>query len=256
MNTKDRNEKEKQATKVLYIAVGSMLVVMAVIVVLSSALSRGRTPTPAETTDTPEITLTTPDTDADRTPVITDTQRTDGVVTLPTAADTDDKAVDAPSVPSGDVAPTLSSPVGAGVLSREHSGRDLVYSSTMEDYRAHVGIDVNAALGEKVYATAVGTVADVWYDAMMGRCVRVEHNGGLETIYKNLREELCEGIGIGSSLLVGDAIGYVGESAMVELAQEPHLHFEAKLNGKYIDPVSIMSDKAKSALSADNTYEG
>ena len=126
----------------------------------------------------------------------------------------------------------------------------------MEDYRAHVGIDVNAALGEKVYATAVGTVADVWYDAMMGRCVRVEHNGGLETIYKNLREELCEGIGIGSSLLVGDAIGYVGESAMVELAQEPHLHFEAKLNGKYIDPVSIMSDKAKSALSADNTYEG
>lgn len=255
MNTKDRNEKEKQATKVLYIAVGSMLVVMALIVTLSSVLSRTRKPTPSETTDTPNTLLTTPDTQTDRDPDI-ETDRTDVPVTLPTAADTDDKQADAPAPPAENVVPTLSSPVAAGVLSREHSGRELVYSSTMEDYRAHVGIDVNAALGECVYATAVGTVADVWYDAMMGRCVRVEHNGGLETIYKNLAEDLCEGIGIGSSLLPGDMIGYIGESAMIELAQEPHLHFEAKVNGKSIDPMSIMSDKAKGALSADNSYEG
>ena len=256
MNTKERNEKEKQATKVLYIAVAAMLVVMAVIVTLSSILSRVERPTPAITTDSEQNTTATPDTDGSRAPTTQASKPDSPTVTLPVVAETDDVEADVTQKPPVDSVPTLSSPVASGVLSREHSGRDLVYSSTMEDYRAHVGIDVNSALGEKVYACAVGTITDVWYDAMMGRCVKVEHNGGLELIYKNMAEELCEGVGIGSSLLAGDAIGYVGEGAMIELAQEPHLHLEAKVDGKYVDPMTLMSDAAKTSLmQSDTGYE-
>ena len=254
MNIKEKIEKEKQATKILYIAVGAMLVVMAVIVLLSSALARRERPVSAVTTDDGGVVTKAPDTETHRQDAVTQRPSTDSsVVTLPTAADGDE---DYPTPPPASQVPTLSSPVGEGMIIKEHSGKDLVYSSTMEDYRAHTGIDVSASLGDKVYACAVGTITDVWYDAMMGRCVKIEHNGGLETIYKNLREELSEGIGIGSSLLAGDVIGYVGESAMIELAEEPHVHFEARIDGKYVDPVSLMSDEAKSSLSEDKGYEG
>lgn len=256
MNTKERNEKEKQATRVLYISVAAMLVVMAVIVTLSSILSRVERPAPVTTTDDGKTTTAAPDTEGSRAPTTQAGAPDYPEVTLPVAADGEDEEADAPYTPPIDTVPTLSAPVQSGVLSREHSGRDLVYSSTMEDYRAHIGIDVNAALGDKVYACAVGTITDVWYDAMMGRCVKVEHNGGLELIYRNMAEELCEGVGIGSSLLVGDAIGYVGESAMIELAQEPHLHLEAKVDGKYVDPMTLMSDAAKTSLmQSDTGYE-
>ena len=257
MTTKQKNEKEKQATRVLYLAVAAMLVVMAVIVMLSSVLSniandpnapgtQTGTDTGAPTPDTrvpdrqtaPSTDVFSPDTPSDSLPVIADG---DG---------------DEPTTPPSVSVPTLSVPVD-GYLAHPYSDSVLVYSSTMEDYRTHMGVDINASLGDRVYAAADGTVTDVWYDPMMGCCVKVEHAGGLECIYRNLAEDLCEGIGVGSSVLTGDAIGYVGESAMIELAQEPHLHLETKLNGKYTAPMSLMSDRARATLTQqDTSYEG
>ncbi len=257
MTTKQKNEKEKQATRVLYLAVAAMLVVMAVIVMLSSVLSNiAKDPSVTDTgtgtaagTDAPS----TDSSDRQSSPSADVFSPDEPDDSLPVIADggEDDQA----PPPSANV-PTLSVPVD-GILAHPFSDSVLVYSSTMEDYRTHMGIDINATLGEKVYAAADGTITDVWYDPMMGCCVKVEHAGGLECIYRNLAEELCEGIGVGSSLLTGDAIGYVGESAIIELVQEPHLHFEAKLNGKHTDPMSLMSAKAKATLmEQDTSYEG
>ena len=116
MNTKDRKEKEKQATKVLYMAVAGMLVVMALIVTLSSVLSRTRKPTLPDTTLPAETVHTTPDTEADRAPD-TETDFSDSAVTLPTAADTDEHQANVQTPPSASVVPTLSSPVSEGGLS-------------------------------------------------------------------------------------------------------------------------------------------
>ncbi len=262
MNTKQKNEKEKQATRVLYVSVAAMLLVMAVIVMLSSMLSGMSSPSPSDTekdTDSPSSVYFPEEQTAPMTESLSPNNTPD---TLPVIADKEDgedadgdAQVINPAPPAADAVPTLSAPAD-GILSHSYSDSVLVYSPTMEDYRTHLGIDINAALGDKVYAAAAGVVADVWFDPMMGRCVRVEHNGGLETVYKNIAEELCEGIGVGSSLLAGDAIGYVGESGMTEIAQEPHLHFEAKINGKYVDPMSLMSKKAKATLTEDTSYEG
>ena len=70
----------------------------------------------------------------------------------------------------------------------------------------------------------------------MGTSVSIEHSGNAVSIYKNLAPEVAEGIIIGASVKCGDTIGAVGESAMNELAEEPHLHYEMKINGKHIDP--------------------
>jgi phosphocarrier protein len=53
----------------------------------------------------------------------------------------------------------------------------------------------------------------------------------------------------------GDTVGYIGESSMVEIAQEPHLHFEAQLNGKYVNPEDYLSSEAKASLLQDTSYE-
>ena len=64
----------------------------------------------------------------------------------------------------------------------------------------------------------------------------MEHQGNAISIYKNLDPEVADGIIIGASVSTGDVIGAVGESAMNELAEEPHLHYEMKIDGKHVDP--------------------
>lgn len=243
MNIKQKSEKEKQANKVLYISVGAMLAVMALIITLSTVLSRGNSGDEIST-DTAAVSDT----------AAPDTEKRPPVDTLPTITpDTqkDPEPEDKPTV-APETAPTLSLPVD-GVMSLHFSDKTLIYSSTMEDYRTHLGIDISAALGDRVHAPAAGVVSDVYTDPLMGKCVKIEHKGGLETIYKNLAPELASGIDIGSSVKLGDVIGYVGESAMIEIAEEPHLHFEAKKNGKYVDPLTCMSDAAKSALEREDS---
>ena len=48
-----------------------------------------------------------------------------------------------------------------------------VYSLTMNDYRAHTGIDIAASLGSEVVAASSGIVCRVWSDPMMGQSVTI-----------------------------------------------------------------------------------
>ena len=82
---------------------------------------------------------------------------------------------------------------------------------------AHVSLEqpFQPALGDD------GTVAQIWDDVRMGRCVAVKHSGEAYTIYKNLTAEHPSGIVVGATVKAGDVIGTVGESAMVEIAEEP-----------------------------------
>ena len=101
-----------------------------------------------------------------------------------------------------------------------------VFSETMGDYRVHLGVDILSAENSPVYATADGTVTQIWEDVRMGHCIAIQHSGNAVSIYKNLAEELPEGIVEGASVKSGQQIASVGSSAMVEIADEPHLHFE------------------------------
>ena len=111
----------------------------------------------------------------------------------------------------------------------------LVYSKTMRDYRTHSGIDISAELGSKVVCYADGVISEISDDAFMGKTVKVTHEYGLTSVYQNLSDELPEAIKVGKEIKAGDIIGAVGETAIAESADDPHVHFELLLEGKPID---------------------
>ena len=130
-----------------------------------------------------------------------------------------------------------------------------VFSNTMKDYRVHLGVDINTEQNAAVNAAADGTVSQIWEDALMGYCIAVIHSGDACTVYKNLAETLPEGIEEGAAVKAGQTIGYVGESAMVEIAEEPHLHFEMTVNGIAVDPLTYFEEEAVATLAKDESFE-
>ena len=141
-------------------------------------------------------------------------------------------------VPVPDI-PKWSSPV-EGYVFKQHSTDALVYALTRGDYRVHKGIDISAPTGSEVKACLDGTIENVYYDPMMGYCVTVSHRDGMLSHYKNLGEELPTNVVEGQKVKSGEVIGYVGESAIVEFSDEPHLHFELETNGKSENPLDYL----------------
>ena len=89
----------------------------------------------------------------------------------------------------------------------------------------------------------------------MGWCVAVSHSGGAMSYYKNLDEALAEGIKEGASVKSGQLLGAIGDSAMIEVAQEPHLHFELTVGGIQVDPLEYFDDEVLASLTTDAPVE-
>ena len=150
--------------------------------------------------------------------------------------------------------PELSSPV-SGKLAKAHSVDVQVFSETMKDYRVHLGIDIITEADAQVFAAADGTVSKIWQDPMMGWCIALSHNGECVTVYKNLAKELAEGLAEGTAIKKGQLLGQVGDSAILELADEPHLHMEMTVKGLQVDPMDYFSQAVIASLSKDTAFE-
>ena len=158
-----------------------------------------------------------------------------------------------PTISETDTLPEFSLPVD-GEISFDFSDSVPVFSPTMDDWRTHLGVDVLAELGSEVFAVADGTVTNVWDDPFMGTCVSIEHSGNAVSIYKNLAKDVGDGIVIGCSVKAGDVIGSVGETAMNEIAQEPHLHFEMTVKGETVDPKNHLKFPTKDIVDNNESH--
>jgi murein DD-endopeptidase MepM/ murein hydrolase activator NlpD len=125
----------------------------------------------------------------------------------------------------------------------------------MGDYRVHLGVDIATPPEAPVYAAADGKVEKIWEDSMMGTCVALTHKDETVSIYKNLAPELAEGIAAGATVKQGQQLGIVGDTAVVEMADEPHLHFEVTAKGLSVNPLDYFSEKDVNALSKDTAFE-
>ena len=190
-------------------------------------------------------------------PLIKPTTTQKGEVTTLTPPATTSPQTQAPATtsprPVEDKLPSFALPVN-GALSKKHDPTLQVYSSTMKDYRVHLGVDIVTEESAPVYAAADGKISKIWEDTLMGYCIAVKHGGDCYTIYKNLAETLPEGISEGASVRSGQLIGSVGESAMIEVAEEPHLHFEMTVADLAVDPLEYFDDKALESLSIDASH--
>lgn len=153
----------------------------------------------------------------------------------------------------GNKLPSFILPV-SGSLSKSHDPKLQVYSNTMNDYRTHLGVDLTTAENAPVYAAADGTVSKIWKDDWMGYCIAVKHSGNCYTIYQNLSETLPDGIKEGSAVRSGQLIASVGDSAALEIAEEPHLHFEMTINDLSVNPLEYFSEESLKSLSMDASY--
>lgn len=127
---------------------------------------------------------------------------------------------DAKKEPSVRLKPT------AGYISREFSKDELLYTPTMNDFRTHDGIDITGDIGSPVCSFADGVIEDIYDDPFLGTTVVISHSGGLVSSYSNLSKELPADVYVGAYVSVGDTIGGIGETAIIESAEVPHVHFE------------------------------
>ena len=99
--------------------------------------------------------------------------------------DPDDKPIVADKV-------SFISPLTNGNISKEWSADIPVFSDTMEDYRVHLGVDLEADAGTPVYAAADGTIESVEFDPMMGQTIVISHANGYKSVYRNLQTTALE----------------------------------------------------------------
>lgn len=133
---------------------------------------------------------------------------------------------------------TVTAPVPGETLSA-HSVESLSYNETTRDWRTHDGIDLAAELNMAVAAAEAGTVSAVYEDDYFGVTVEITHGSGYTTVYSNLAA--TPPVSVGQQVVSGEVIGYVGETALLEVGQPPHLHFAVTDANGSVDPADYLS---------------
>ena len=161
--------------------------------------------------------------------------------TTPTVNQNDDQAALAtdPSYPSMEDPTTpvkLQNTVHpvAGETVAVYAMDSLTYNETTRDWRVHNGIDIAAEAGTTVRAAADGEVYTVYDDEKMGTTVVIRHADGYITKYSSLGEEVS--VQVGQTVIAGQAIGVVGNTALMESAIGDHVHFAVTCNSNPVDP--------------------
>ena len=135
--------------------------------------------------------------------------------------------------------PDFAKPVEGDIL-REYAKDSLVYSTTLDEWITHTGIDIAAKKTTVVKASADGTVKSIKNDPRYGLTVTIEHSNGFSSVYSNLLT--AEFVEEGEKVKQGQTIGTVGNTATFEIADESHLHFEILKDNNSVDPELYLSE--------------
>ena len=129
-----------------------------------------------------------------------------------------------------------------GSLTVEYAHDELVFSSTLDQWAVHMGIDL-VSDDLNVYAAADGKISEVGYDELNGYYIAIEHEEGYVTKYKSL--ENTGDFKVGDSVEQGKLIGKMSDSQGEEMEDGAHLHFEMYKDGETINPLDklVMNEK-------------
>jgi len=103
----------------------------------------------------------------------------------------------------------------------------------LKRWRSHKGVDYAAPTGTPVWATGDGQVHIIGRQRGYGKVVYIKH-GKYVTVYGHLNG-FKRGLKKGDRVKQGQVIGYVGQTG---LATGPHLHYEFRIHGKHVNPLS------------------
>jgi murein DD-endopeptidase MepM/ murein hydrolase activator NlpD len=102
-------------------------------------------------------------------------------------------------------------------------------------WQAHDGVDLAAAIGTPVRATADGVVAFIGAQTGYGNVVKLRNAVPFSTTFAHL-SRFASGLRAGDKVRRGDLIGYVGSTGR---STGPHLHYEVRVDGVPQDPLTV-----------------
>ena len=94
----------------------------------------------------------------------------------------------------------------------------------------HQGVDLDTGTGWPVVAAKAGVVTVAGYGSAAGNYVKIDHGGGVSSIYMHLNS-YC--VSAGTIVSAGQNIGTTGATGV---ATGDHLHFGIAVNGAYVNP--------------------
>ena len=100
--------------------------------------------------------------------------------------------------------------------------------------RAHEGIDMAGPVGTPIHSTADGVVSFAGWQSGYGNLIKIQHEMGTETRYGHLNKIHVRA---GQRVSQGERIGDMGNTGR---STGPHLHYEVRINGRAIDPMTFI----------------
>jgi murein DD-endopeptidase MepM/ murein hydrolase activator NlpD len=104
----------------------------------------------------------------------------------------------------------------------------------LETVRMHTGVDMHAAQGQAIKAGASGVVAFAGVRSGYGNTVIIDHGNQFATLYGHAS---VLQVRTGQKVGAGQVVALVGATG---LATGPHLHFEVRILGTPVNPVTYM----------------
>lgn len=158
-----------------------------------------------------------------------------GTVSLPTGSTAPSESAAATQPTAGKL--STCAPVEGEVL-MGYAMEVLSYNQTTRDWRVHNGVDFAAAAGTPVVAAADGQVYTVYEDDQLGMTVVIRHEGGYTTKYASLAADVS--VSAGQPVSMGQPIGAVGTTALMENALGDHVHFCVTKDDRSVDPMTFL----------------
>ncbi len=101
-------------------------------------------------------------------------------------------------------------------------------------HKYHPAIDIAANTGNIVAADKGTIIRAGWWQGGYGNAVQIDHGNGYVTTYAHMS---VISVSNGQDVSKGEKIGVVGSTGR---STGPHVHFTIQLDGKYINPLSVL----------------
>lgn len=116
----------------------------------------------------------------------------------------------------------------------------------------HRGIDIGAPYNTPIVAASAGTVIQSGSASGYGHSIRIDHGGGIVTIYGHMYSHQLK-VSKGDTVTAGEVIAAVGSDGV---STGNHLHFQVEKDGVAVDPLDYVDPNKDTYLAGTGLIEG
>lgn len=127
-------------------------------------------------------------------------------------------------------------PVNGNII-LDYDMEQMVYFSTLEQYKYNPAVFIQAEVNEKVTAAATGKIVDISTNEETGQTVSMDIGGGYQLKYGQLKEVEYA---LGDTVEQGAVIGYINEPTKYYVVEGAHLYFAMTKEGESVDPLEFI----------------